>query len=533
MIIVTKIKKVLGIVIFAFSLNCFSQQPVYEDIPFWQDYSEFFFLEDSNNVELNSVFIDRNEVIQILSSDGLMIPYKEKVVVDRSYHPMLETSISSLLQYKNQFISLTDKPVLSNAWAGRVFLNHSLNNASKFAGDTDFNFLVGSNEGLQYIGKNSEQWNYNFQNQIDLKEILYDATTNGFWVLSNKNLSFYDPSLNKITQKFTGENLTSFTVLENGKELVLGTENGYLIYDKSTNKITQENDKLPWNEITCITEIDGNLWFGSTQGAFMLREDDKFNYYASRRWLADDHVKHISSGAGKTVLLLTSTGLSKLIFDKITLEEKAMHFEKQVRQRHIRNGFNSNNIEMSEPGNLSTGQMVDSVNDGLWTSMYLGSQLFRYSVTKSEEAYENIVESFDAMERLFDINNIEGFPSRSLERYGYFKSDVDRWQDAEDPNWSWKGTTSSDEAIGHYFVFCLMAEILEDGDLKNRALTLIEEFTDHIVDNDFYLIDADGKPTTWGKWNPDYVNNISKNVGDRKLNSSNIKNESDVVSSSC
>ena len=31
-----------------------------------------------------------------------------------------------------------------------------------------------------------------------------------------------------------------------------------------------------------------------------------------------------------------------------------------------------------------------------------------------------------------------------------------------------------------------------------------------------------GKPTTWGKWHPDYVNTRLEMVGDRKLNSSNI-----------
>jgi hypothetical protein len=44
----------------------------------------------------------------------------------------------------------------------------------------------------------------------------------------------------------------------------------------------------------------------------------------------------------------------------------------------------------------------------------------------------------------------------------------------------------------------------------------------HIVSHDLYLIDFDGKPTMWGKWNPAYVNAFPVNVGDRKLNSSNI-----------
>ena len=44
----------------------------------------------------------------------------------------------------------------------------------------------------------------------------------------------------------------------------------------------------------------------------------------------------------------------------------------------------------------------------------------------------------------------------------------------------------------------------------------------HIVENDYYLVDWNGEPTVWGKWNPDYVNARPVMVGDRKFNSSNI-----------
>jgi hypothetical protein len=36
------------------------------------------------------------------------------------------------------------------------------------------------------------------------------------------------------------------------------------------------------------------------------------------------------------------------------------------------------------------------------------------------------------------------------------------------------------------------------------------------------MIDWDGKPTRWGRWNPEYVNAMPTNVGDRKITSSNI-----------
>jgi hypothetical protein len=44
----------------------------------------------------------------------------------------------------------------------------------------------------------------------------------------------------------------------------------------------------------------------------------------------------------------------------------------------------------------------------------------------------------------------------------------------------------------------------------------------HIVDHKFYMIDWNGEPTRWGRWNPEYVNAMPINVGDRKITSSNI-----------
>jgi hypothetical protein len=67
-----------------------------------------------------------------------------------------------------------------------------------------------------------------------------------------------------------------------------------------------------------------------------------------------------------------------------------------------------------------------------------------------------------------------------------------------------------------------MAELIDDPDMKSRAITLIDTLMAHIVKNNYYLIDFDGKPTAWGRWSPDYVNAFPKNVGDRKITSSNI-----------
>ncbi|MHC4509415.1 MAG: hypothetical protein ACYTAO_10735, partial [Planctomycetota bacterium] len=279
--------------------------------------------------------------------------------------------------------------------------------------------------------------------------------------------------------------------------------------------------KLPCTEIRCIRQIGGRVWFGTSSGAFALRSDGRADYYASKRWLVDDRVIDIAEGPDNSVLILSQTGLSIIHFQPMTLQQKAEHFDKLTRARHIRHGFNSG-LSMIRPGDLSTGTLTDNDNDGLWTAMYLAGELFRYVVTESPAALQNCYESFEAMERLSHVNHMEGHPSRSFERAGYQLSDKSRWQPAEDPDWTWKATTSSDEIVGHFFVYSIFAEEIPDKIWRDRAITLMDNIMAHIVRNDWYLIDYDGKPTLWGKWNPDYVNGFPKQVGDRRLNSAEI-----------
>jgi hypothetical protein len=251
-----------------------------------------------------------------------------------------------------------------------------------------------------------------------------------------------------------------------------------------------------------------------------MNSDKRADYYASKRWLPSDQVVDIAAGPDHSVLILTKKGLAKIVFEDMTLHDKAMYFEKQVRARHIRHGFNATMGYMKD-GSLATGSLEDSDNDGLWTSMYFGAEVFRYAVTHDDDALQNIREGMEAMERLYTINKIKGFPSRSFERRGYKYQDKP-WRRATHPEWDWKSTTSSDEAIGHIFAFGVAAELLDDTDLKQRAITLIDSMMQHVLDHDLYMIDWNGQPTLWARWNPEYVNARPEMVGDRKITSSNI-----------
>ncbi|CAG4988871.1 hypothetical protein DYBT9275_00176 [Dyadobacter sp. CECT 9275] len=504
-----------------------AQQPVYKDVPYWQDYSIKYYT-DSPSQQLLDIASDRNGVIQILSGNILLHPrdgqflYPGTLVTDNTYRFNTDKKITSLISYKNQLVYLTNSVVFSNAWAGKVFIKHGLPDAKIFEGGKDFAFLVSDGKALQLVKDSKILWSAAFP-EDEAIGIRYQAKNDQFWILGKKSL--YTLSAGNVLSKvFQATGFTSFDITGSSNKVIIGTTDGYITYDITAKKQAGEiHKKLPVTHITAVEEINGELWFGSNNGAFSLRTDGKFNYYNGERWLPGNVVKTIKAGPGNSVLMLTTAGLGHLNFKQITLAEKAAYFEDQVRSRHIRLGFNSTLRNMKK-GDIATGFLEDSDNDGLWTTMYLGGEIFRYAVTKDSSALQNCRESLDALERLYDINPVPGFPARSFERSGHTSelSDHERWQHAPDKEWDWKSTTSSDEVIGHIFAFGAMAELIKEPTMKSRAITLIDTLMSHILKNDMYLIDYDGQPTMWGKWNPKYVNSFPTNVGDRKLNSSNI-----------
>jgi hypothetical protein len=505
-----------------------AQSVAYQDVPYIQDYSVKYILKDSS-VQLKKAYADRNGTIHIISSKGLLKPangafqYPGTLEADRAYITTAKKKITDLGIFENQLVYLDDKAVFSNAWAGKWFTSHGLSSARLFANAPGFISLVSDGSKLQIIQDKQILWESQLAGDQVL-DIKYDSFRTQFVILGNHSVSVVPLKGGQLKSVFEKQNLTCFEVTKD--KIYLGTPQGYLTINAvNYQPIGDLYQKLPCNNLTAIAFLNGKLWFGSTMGAFMLREDGKFNYYLGGRWLPGDVVKHISAGNDKNVLILTDKGLAELNFKPLTLAEKATIYDKQVRQRHIRYGFNCD-VVMLQNGDLSTAEMGPRESDNLWTSMYMVSQLFRYKVTGSPEARQNYLESFEAMQRLFDITNMSGYFARGFERKEGPQTRPDGklqhgWTSSQHPEWDWKGTTSSDQTVGQMFALTLLAELGEP-EVKQKAIQLMDQLMTNIIENDWYLIDFDGKPTLWGKWNPEYVNGFPVSVGDRKVYSSNI-----------
>ena len=254
------------------------------------------------------------------------------------------------------------KAILSNAWAGRLYARHTLQGPTVI-GRRRLLILISDGRQLQFIQDSVMVWEGDAKNK--LSAITYDKKRKSFWLLHDKGIAQFSIDKKLISEVYSGSGLTSFSMAANDTDLVVGSMSGYFILDAESGKLKGEiQKKVPGTEVTSVTEIDGNLWFGSTTGAFMRTSDGKFNYYASRRWLPSDRVVDISKGPSNSILILTDKGLARICRKEMTLYDKAMYYEGQVRSRHIRHGFNAT-MGFMKDGSLATGSLEDSDNDGL------------------------------------------------------------------------------------------------------------------------------------------------------------------------
>src|SRR5688572_20223668 len=224
-------------------------QPVHKDVSFPQTYCVKWNLE-LENVTLKNVFSDRNGAIQLYSSAGLLKPfageflYPGTLVSDKTYRPIADKKILNLTLYKDQFVYLDDKAVLSNSWAGSLYSRYSMPNATMFEGGKDFSFLISDGESLQYLKDSNVIWKG--KNNEPIADLLFDDSRNAFWILGKKSISLFDVASKNLSLVFSGNDLTCFSLFSNASELVVGTSDGYFILDANTKQQKGETvKKLP------------------------------------------------------------------------------------------------------------------------------------------------------------------------------------------------------------------------------------------------------------------------------------------------
>ncbi|MBN1482521.1 hypothetical protein EH223_10790 [candidate division KSB1 bacterium] len=331
-------------------------------------------------------------------------------------------------------------------------------------------------------------------------------------------------------------------------QLWFASSQGVGCYTGSSWELYTGSDGLPYHSFTCLDAGgDGAVWFGTDKGAIRF-DDSRWAYRQGLRWLPDDFINDIAVDQSGASYCATPRGISFIEWIPMTLAEKAAWYEEQIDRYHRRTPYEYVlDVHLEKAGDKSSFIQHDSDNDGLWTSMYGAGECFAYAATGDPLAKKRADQAFKALEFLAKVTQggshsaPRGFVARTIlptdgpdpnegriERDLRHKAENDslwkiispRWPKSQDGKWYWKTDTSSDELDGHYFFYGLYYDLVAETQVEKNLLRFhVAALTDHLIEHDFQLVDHDGKPTRWARFNPYELNHDRNWVFDRNLNS--------------
>ena len=297
--------------------------------------------------------------------------------------------------------------------------------------------------------------------------------------------------------------------LSQASRLYIATDRGLAVLRGMSLTSIQGEQGLCYEDTTCLASgFDNDLWIGTTRGAIRM-VDGEFHYFAGRRWLPDEQVNAIAAGS-RAIYIATPKGLGVIDYEPYTLQKKADFYERHMDEwgQH-RLGF-TYKLEWDQKLNQYVREVSD--NDGGYTGNYLAAQAYRYAVTKDPAARAQAVNTFQSLRWLEAMTPMPGFIARSVWAKGEIGHQADHgsgdgpaeWHDTPDGLFEWKGDTSSDEVCSHFYATKLFLEHVAQGEEIPQAKHHLAGIAAHIAKNGWKLIDLDGKPTRWGRWNPEY-----------------------------
>ncbi|GAA3399905.1 two-component regulator propeller domain-containing protein [Paenibacillus hodogayensis] len=349
---------------------------------------------------------------------------------------------------------------------------------------------------------------------------VYASTNSGLLALSGKRPHWFQMRSNG--HGLPSDDLRGMAADRWG-HLWIGTDKGVFLHDHTNSSFLLNGERgIACEDVRTVAfGADGSRWFGTSRGAIRLR-DGQTRYFASKRWLPHDSVRAIAVAPDGSVWIGTDGGVSRICAVPMTLEEKADRIDHRVEQYETRFHYVTRR-GLTEEGNIDSGSVRISDNDGLWTSDYVAAQSYRYAVTGDERAKEKAKRSMHAVMRLLEVTGRPGFFARSIchnSEPQFGKNEVNpEWRLSPDGEWEWKGDTSSDELTGHFYAYSVYYDLAADEEDKTLMQECVRAIMDHILRHDYCLTDVDGLPTTWAVWTPAKLNGEAKWLDQRGINS--------------
>lgn len=355
------------------------------------------------------------------------------------------------------------------------------------------------------------------------------------------------------------------------------------LYDYKNQKPELKNfpRPLPSKKSDYVASLKvGNVeWLGAKTGLTRYepgaeREENVVMYFSAPRDLCDDDVKAVMPD-GKYIWVLTETGAARIETRSVGAREKARMLLDETLKYVERRGMVSQRRLARARDFGSRFPYAESDNDGEFTATFAIGEILRYATLTREkgaddpetlEARKTATRSVEACLLLMHIHSRgDGFVARSYHCSGeplpddgiFFKinagkavcvenrtsinkgcSGVEIDAGAEVPrrlaklyedlgytinDATYKADTSSDEITLHFLELYFAFKFLADGDpeLGELIRKSVKGLMDHIIGAGYRLLDFDGKPTTWARWDGEYFESAAGWV-DAALNAAEL-----------
>jgi len=302
---------------------------------------------------------------------------------------------------------------------------------------------------------------------------------------------------------------TTRDILALGSRLLVPTNMGLAELRGAAWRTFTGADGLCYEDTTCVAEgFDRDYWVGTTRGAIRA-VNGEYHYFGYERWIPHDKVNAIACG-DNVAYIATDGGLGIITYEPYTLQKKAAWYKRWIDEWGMKRlGFIHELIRNDD----GTYTRFCSDNDGGWTCHYLDALCFEYAVTGDPEVRDEAIDVFKSLKWTEEITPIDGYPARAIYAVGEdaIKAATgsagrpSEWNPTDDGLWEWKGDTSSDEVMSHIFTISLFHDLVAEGIEKEAAREHLQRIIDHIIDNGWCLRDLDGKPTVWGRWEPEFI----------------------------
>lgn len=523
----------------------------YKDIPFIQEYHEGYIIDDKVSAanDVRALHVDNNENIWIATKNGV---YK-KAPGSRLWTLMIKGNSQGPAY---DICSDESGNIWIAAWDGvyefrkESMMKHEKPTApiARVVPAKDGVFALGPYGAWQLDASGWTEKKWKIPGSIraaisDGKGGIWIGSDVGLFYCHNESVTAYQKNEDLISAYVTGLDFAP------DGNLWVGGLGGVSIRD-AHQKI---GEKLPKDGIT-NSEVNvvkaspnGTVWVGTNYGITRFTPGSSaYSVRLSRRWLMSDEVRDIDFDAQGNAWIATAHGVSAIKRKDMTLAQKADYFYERMIGRNVREPWIVARFRLEVPGDTTTIVPDDDDNDGEYTSMYLAMESFRYATTGSAQAKERAGKAFDFLHFLREVTGTDGFFARTIVPADWkqmhdmnrtytpqeladelinnprHKPVEKRWHLSADGKWRWKGDTSSDELDGHFFGYYWYYHLVADDAEKKRIANHVSAIMDHLMRNDFYLVDVDGQPTKWGIWSPQSLNHDLEWAPEKPLNSIEI-----------